>query len=172
MLNTFLLTLKLPKTKKLVGYNGMVKGEKTETEYLPFAACITWFRREHPLWTIITEVEQLADKAVVMKATIKDMLETVLATARKKEPEADFRDYIDEAETGSIGRGFAICGYGTLQAPEFDEQDRLADTPVERKTQTKPCEWRSRKYKVTKKDLCKKREVFLSDTHFCPETIC
>jgi len=23
-----------------------------------------------------------------------------------------------------------MCGYGTLQAPEFDEQDRLADTPV------------------------------------------
>jgi len=25
-----------------------------------------------------------------------------------------------------------MCGYGTLQAPEFDEQDRLADAPVEK----------------------------------------
>ena len=28
-----------------------------------------------------------------------------------------------------------VRGYGTLQAPEFDEQDRLADAPVE-KTKT------------------------------------
>ena len=69
----------------------MVKWEKTETDYLPVATRITWFRREHPLWSIITEVEQLADKTVVMKATIKDMLGTVIATARKKKPRWDSR---------------------------------------------------------------------------------
>ena len=125
--------LKLPKTKKVVGDNGMVKWEKTETDYLPVAARIAWFRREHPLWSIITEVELQADKAVVMKATIKDMLGTVIATARKKETEIGFPDYIEKAETGAIGRALAMCGYGTLQAPEFDEQDRLADAPVEKK---------------------------------------
>jgi hypothetical protein len=125
--------LKLPKTKKIVGDNGMVRWEKTETDYLPVAARIAWFRREHPLWSIITEVEQLANKAVVMKTTIKDMLGTVIATARKKETEIGFPDYIEKAETGAIGRALAMCGYGTLQAPEFDEQDRLADTPVEKK---------------------------------------
>jgi hypothetical protein len=78
--------LKLPKTKKIIGDNGMVKWEKTETDYLPVAARIAWFRREHPLWSIITEVEQLADKAIVMKAIIKDMLGSVIATARKKKP--------------------------------------------------------------------------------------
>jgi len=123
--------LKLPKTKKVTLDNGMVKWEKTETDYLPVAARIAWFRREHPLWSILTEVEQLADKAVVMKATIKDMLGTVIATARKKETEMGFPDYIEKAETGAIGRALAMCGYGTLQAPEFDEQDRLADSPVE-----------------------------------------
>jgi hypothetical protein len=35
-----------------------------------------------------------------------------------------------ETKTGAIGRALAMCGYGTLQAPEFDEQDRLADAPV------------------------------------------
>jgi hypothetical protein len=122
--------LKLPKTKKVSLPNGQVKWEKTETDYLPVAARIAWFRREHPLWSIITEVEQLAGKAVVMKATIKDMLGTVIATARKKETEIGFPDYIEKAETGAIGRALAMCGYGTLQAPEFDEQDRLADAPV------------------------------------------
>jgi len=33
--------LKLPKTKKIIGDNGMVKCEKTETEYLPVTECNT-----------------------------------------------------------------------------------------------------------------------------------
>src|SRR5215208_235357 len=85
--------LKLPKTKKTVGDNGMVKWEKTETDYLPVAARIAWFRKDHPYWSIITEVEQLASKAIVMKAIIKDVTGQVIATARKKETEIGFPDY-------------------------------------------------------------------------------
>src|SRR5213594_3462740 len=117
--------LKLPKTKKVTMDNGMVKWEKTEADYLPVAARIAWFRKDNPYWSIITEIEQLANKAVIMKATIKDMLGNIIATARKKETEIGFPDYIEKAETGAIGRALAMCGYGTLQAPEFDEQDRL-----------------------------------------------
>ena len=124
--------LKLPKSKKIVGDNGMVKWEKTETDYLPVAARIAWFRKDHPYWSIITKVAKWGDKAVVMKAVIKDMLGTVIATARKKETEVGFPDYIEKAETGAIGRALAMCGYGTLQAPEFDERDRPADSPVEK----------------------------------------
>jgi hypothetical protein len=124
--------LKLPKTKKVSLPNGEVRWEKTETDYLPVAARIAWFRKDHPYWSIMTKVEKWGDKAVVMKATIKDMLGTVIATARKKETEMGFPDYIEKAETGAIGRALAMCGYGTLQAPEFDEQDRLADAPVEK----------------------------------------
>ena len=122
--------LKLPQQKKVTLPNGQVRFEKSEVDYLPVAARIAWFRKDNPYWSIITEVEQLGNKAVVMKATIKDMLGTVIATARKKETEIGFPDYIEKAETGAIGRALAMCGYGTLQAPEFDEQDRLADTPV------------------------------------------
>ncbi len=124
--------LKLPKTKKVTLDNGMVKWEKTETDYLPVAARIAWFRKDHPYWSIITKIVQLANKAVVMKAIIKDMTGSIIATARKKETEIGFPDYIEKAETGAIGRALAMCGYGTLQAPEFDEQDRLADAPVEK----------------------------------------
>ena len=124
--------LKLPKTKKVSLPNGEVRWEKTETDYLPVAARIAWFRKDHPYWSIITKVEKWGDKAVVMKATIKDMLGTVIATARKKETEIGFPDYIEKAETGAIGRALAMSGYGTLQAPEFDEQDRLADAPLEK----------------------------------------
>src|SRR5512135_3282438 len=64
--------LKLPKNKKVTMSNGQVKWEQTETDYLPVAARIAWFRREHPDWSIITKTVQLANKAVVMKAIIKD----------------------------------------------------------------------------------------------------
>jgi hypothetical protein len=124
--------LKLPKNKKVSLANGQVKWEKTEADYLPVAARVAWFRREHPDWSIITICIQLANKAVVMKAIIKNAEGRVIATARKKETEIGFPDYIEKAETGAVGRALAMCGYGTLQAPEFDEAERLADAPVER----------------------------------------
>jgi hypothetical protein len=124
--------LKLPKNKKVKMSNGQVKWEQTETDYLPVAARIAWFRREHPDWSIITKTIRLANKAVVMKAIIKDESGRVIATARKKETEVGFPDYIEKAETGAVGRALAMCGYGTLQAPEFDEERRLADSPVEK----------------------------------------
>ena len=65
--------LKLPKTKKVKLANGQVKWEQTEADYLPVAARIAWFRNDHPYWSIIIKVERLADKAVVMKAIVKDM---------------------------------------------------------------------------------------------------
>ena len=68
-----------------------------------------------------------------MKAIIKDMTGQVIATARKKETEIGFPDHIEKAEAGAIGRALAMCGYGTLQAPEFDEGKRIADAPVEKK---------------------------------------
>lgn len=124
--------LKLPKNKKITMSNGQVKWEQTETDYLPVAARIAWFRREHPDWSIITKTEELANKAVVMKAIIKDATGRIIATARKKETEIGFPDYIEKAETGAIGRALAMCGYGTLQAPEFDEGERIADAPIEK----------------------------------------
>ncbi len=124
--------LKLPKTKKVKLSNGQIKWEQIEADYLPVAARIMWFRREHPDWSIITKALQLANKAVVMKAVIKNAEGRVIATARKKETEIGFPDYIEKAETGAIGRALALCGYGTLQAPELDEGERLADAPVEK----------------------------------------
>lgn len=112
--------------------DGQVRWEQTETDYLPVAARIAWFRREHPDWSIITNIVQLANKGVLMKAVIKDAQGRVIATARKKETEIGFPDYIEKAETGAVGRALAMCGYGTLQAPEFDEQERLADSPIEK----------------------------------------
>src|SRR5688500_13394925 len=92
--------LKLPKTRKVTLPNGQVRFDKTETDYLPVAARIAWFRKDHPYWSIITKIVRLADKAVIMKAIIKDMQGVIIATARKKETEIGFPDYIEKAETG------------------------------------------------------------------------
>ncbi len=124
--------LKLPKTKKVKMSNGQIRWEQTEADYLPIAARIAWFRREHPDWSIITKMIESANKAIVMKAVIRDAGGRIIATARKRETEIGFPDYIEKAETGAIGRALALCGYGTLQAPDFDEQERLADSPVEK----------------------------------------
>lgn len=124
--------LKLPKTKKVKMSNGQIRWEQTEADYLPVAARIAWFRREHPDWSIITKMIELANKAIVMKAVIKNAIGRIIATARKRETEIGFPDYIEKAETGAIGRALALCGYGTLQAPDFDEQERLADLPVQK----------------------------------------
>ena len=124
--------LKLPRNKKVTLNNGQIKWEKVETDYLPVAPRIAWFRKDHPDWSIVTRAIQSANKAVVMKAVIKDAGGRVIATARKKETESGFHDYIEKAETGAVGRALAMCGYGTLQAPEFDEGERLADSPVTR----------------------------------------
>ncbi len=126
--NNFML--KLLKNKKVKLSNGQIKWEKVQTDYLPVAPRIAWFRREHPDLSIITKAVLSANKAVVMKAIIKDATGRVIATARKKETEIGFPDYIEKAETGAVGRALAMCGYGTLQAPEFDEGERLADAPV------------------------------------------
>jgi len=125
--------LKLPKTKKVKMGNGQVRFEQVETDYLPVAPRIVWFRREHPDWSIITKVEEIANKGVVMKAIIRNSDRRIIATARKKETEIGFPDYIEKAETGAIGRALAMCGYGTLQAPEFDEGERIVDSPIETK---------------------------------------
>lgn len=122
--------IKLAKKRKVELPNGLIRWKNVEANYLPVAARIAWFRKDHPDWSIITKSAQRARKAIVMKAIIKNPEGRIIATARKKETEIGFPDYIEKAETGAVGRALAMCGYGTLQAPEFDEGERIADTPI------------------------------------------
>lgn len=102
-------------------------------EYLPVAARLIWFREDHPDWTIQTKpVEINVEKFfAVFHAEIIDREGKVIATGTKHENVKGFADYIEKAETGSIGRALAVAGYGTQFAPELEEGDRFADSPRE-----------------------------------------
>lgn len=101
------------------------------TNYLQVAHRVVWFREEHPVWTIVTALaEDHGNESCVMRATILDENGREIATAIKQESKSDFADFREKAETGAIGRALALCGYGTAFAPEFDEGERIADSPM------------------------------------------
>lgn len=101
--------------------------------YLQVAHRLVWFREDHPTWTIRTAVTyDLKERFAIGHATILDEAGRTIATAHKYEDAKGFGDYIEKSETGAIGRALALCGYGTQFAPEFDEEDRIVDSPVAR----------------------------------------
>lgn len=100
-------------------------------EYLPVAQRLVWFRSAHPDWGIETRIEVLdIDAAVaVFSATVTNADGKIMARATKMETAKGFADYVEKAETGSIGRALALCGYGTQFAPELEEGERIVDSP-------------------------------------------
>ena len=121
--------IKLPKRKKLPNGSFVV----VESDYLEVKNRILWFRTENTKGKILTKAIELTPDRAVFKATvIKD--EDTMATAYGSETPGDFRDYIEKAETKSVGRALAMLGYGTQFAPEFEEGNHVVDSPVERPT--------------------------------------
>lgn len=96
-------------------------------EYLPVAARMLWFRQDHPDWSIVTEAVVIdGDKHyAIFRASILDTDNRVIATATKKEDVKGFGDYVEKAETGSVGRALAYAGYGTLS-----DEDAMQESPV------------------------------------------
>ncbi len=111
-------------------------------DYLPVAARLTWFRDEWPCGMIETEALILTDDKAVFRATVRkvdaDGVVKGTATGTKSETPKGFADFIEKAETGSIGRALAALGFGTQFAPEFDEGERIVDTPQQPRTRPQP----------------------------------
>lgn len=100
--------------------------------YLPVAWRLVWFREQHPEWGIATEAVEInhEQKYAIFRASIFNENGRLIATATKREDVRGFGDYIEKAETSSVGRALAMCGYGTqFCGSEFDESERLADAP-------------------------------------------
>lgn len=100
--------------------------------YLQVQHRLVWMREEHPDWGISTDVILRAEEYIVVKATIYSADNRILATAHKREDYAHFADALEKAESSAVGRALAFCGYGTAFASEFDEEERLADSPISR----------------------------------------
>jgi hypothetical protein len=100
--------------------------------YLPVSARLIWFREEHPDWSVETQPLQidLEKRIAVFQAVVKDAAGRIIATGTKMETGSDFNDYLEKAETGSVGRALAVCGYGTQFAPELSEGDVAGEGPV------------------------------------------
>lgn len=127
------------------------------SDYLPVQWRLVWFNEQCPEGKI-TIVEKIIDpdreveKEVMQWNNETRRSEKVIKTGRgwayfhvrvedgkgkvgeavKSESAVDFDDYIEKADTGATGRALAKIGYGTQFAPEFDEQHRIVDAPVER----------------------------------------
>lgn len=103
-------------------------------DYLQVAHRIVWFREERPLWRIQTDIHFTNENQSIVRATILDENGNIMAQGTKSETAKGFADHLEKSETGSIGRALALCGFGTQFAPEFDEGERLADSPLPRQT--------------------------------------
>jgi hypothetical protein len=135
-----------------------LKSKAGSQDYLPVKWRIAWFRWVHPHGTIDTE-EVLVDldRVVEVEAFVwnaeKRRSEKIIkqskgyarfrcvvtdgkggrATGTKAENAANFPDYVEKSETGSIGRALAAMGFGTqFTDDEFAEGERIVDSPVER----------------------------------------
>lgn len=107
-------------------------------DYLEVKWRLVWMREEHPDWGIATEIVALDDAHAIVKATVSDPAGSVLATGHKREDKQHFADYLEKAETGSVGRALALVGYGTQFADELDEGERIVDSPVGRPAKPAP----------------------------------
>lgn len=134
-----------------------LKSREGIRDYLPVQWRLVWFRQECPTGTIETELVHLdldketeeetyvwnaekrrSEKVIkaarglaIFRATARDGKGGV-ATGTKMEKAASFPDWLEKAETGSIGRALAALGYGTQFAPELNEEHRIVDSPVDR----------------------------------------
>lgn len=100
-------------------------------QYLPVAGRLVWFREDHPDWSITTEPVMIDTEKgyAIFKAIVTNAEGKALGSGTKMETARDFSDFVEKAETGSIGRALAVCGYGTQFAPELEEGERIVDTP-------------------------------------------
>lgn len=102
-------------------------------DYLQVAWRLVWFREDHPDWSIDPTIIEMDAEHAVFKAVISDETGAQKCAGHGSESKRDFGDFIEKAETKAVGRALAMLGYGTqFTAAEFDEGERIVDSPVDR----------------------------------------
>ena len=103
-------------------------------DYLEVKWRLLWLRTEHPDAAIETEMHRDDGTQAVFKARVT-LPSGASATGWGQETAHDFGDYIEKAETKSLGRALAALGFGTQFCQDFDfgavEGGRVVDSPVD-----------------------------------------
>jgi hypothetical protein len=109
-------------------------------DYLPVSARLKWFREKHPDWGIVTTPVEinLEKQYAIFNATIFNADGKVMATATKMENVRGFGDYLEKAETGSVGRALSFCGFGTSLEDEKSTPSASPQNTSNRSSQNVP----------------------------------
>jgi hypothetical protein len=102
-------------------------------EYLEVKWRLVWFRSENPNGRIQTELVSHQDDTAIFRAHV-EIPEAGSATGWGSESAGDFGDYLEKAETKSLGRALAALGYGTQFCPDFEfgaDDNRVVDSPID-----------------------------------------
>lgn len=102
-------------------------------DYLEVKWRLLWLRTEHPDASIETELIRDDGTVAVFKARVT-LPSGGSATGWGQESYQDFGDYLEKAETKSLGRALAALGYGTQFCQDFDfgvDKGRIVDSPVD-----------------------------------------
>ncbi len=110
-----------------------LRGKGGTAAYLDVKHRIKWLRSTYPDSIMQTEHVELTAQRAIFRATVikmDDGREVGTATGYGSETPGDFGDFIEKAETKSLGRALAALGFGTQFVG--DEGDRIVDSPVDR----------------------------------------
>lgn len=100
-----------------------LRGKGGPADYLDGRWRLAWLRDEAPDSQIETELVQLGEGFAFFKATVTRIVDGEVkgrATGHGSETAADFRDFIEKAETKAIGRALNALGY-SLEAANLDD---------------------------------------------------
>lgn len=106
-------------------------------QYMTVAGRLLQFRCDHPTWGIVTEAVEInatpegnKPPFAIFRACIFNEDGRLMATGTKMEDAKGFGDWLEKAETGSVGRALVMLGYCTDGVPELDEEGGFADSPI------------------------------------------
>lgn len=88
-------------------------------DYLEVKWRLLWLRTEHPNAVVETELVNHEEGLALFRARVS-IPDGGTATGWGSETSSDFGDYIEKAETKSLGRALAALGYGTQFCEDYD----------------------------------------------------